>query len=277
MPVIAMTREMGSKGKDVAMALAEELDLRLVQHELVEHVAERMHADTSSVNHFLEGTASLLERWGMDADDLSLRTAEEILDIAEQDNVLFRGWGATHVLMRVPHALCVRVCAPMRARTVEMMTRLGIEDERLAEAEIRKSDDAHSRVLSKLFHADWDDPLEYDATLNLERMSVAACVGVIKQLVASEDYAVTDHSRAVLRHLRTEARIKAALREHNLMRRAGPSFEVILDPLNGEVTLRGVVYDDEFKNAAVEVVQSVEGVGKVIDDMYVPRIVTFGP
>ena len=43
MPGLAMTRKMGSKGKNVAMAIAEELGLTIVQHELIDHVAEQDH------------------------------------------------------------------------------------------------------------------------------------------------------------------------------------------------------------------------------------------
>ena len=63
MAVITMTREMGSLGRDVALGLADRLGLELVQHELVEHIAEKMHMRESSVNRFLEGRSSLLERW----------------------------------------------------------------------------------------------------------------------------------------------------------------------------------------------------------------------
>jgi len=43
MTVIAMTREMGSLGKDVAAALADQMGLKVVHHELVEHgLAERL-------------------------------------------------------------------------------------------------------------------------------------------------------------------------------------------------------------------------------------------
>ena len=42
MTVIAMTREMGTRGKDVAAGLAERLGIEVVHHEVVErHLAER--------------------------------------------------------------------------------------------------------------------------------------------------------------------------------------------------------------------------------------------
>ena len=63
MPVIAMTREMGSRGKDVALGVASRLGLEVVHHEIVERsVAERLDMPESSVHRFLEGQASLWER-----------------------------------------------------------------------------------------------------------------------------------------------------------------------------------------------------------------------
>ena len=50
MAIITMTREMGSLGRDVALGLADRLGLDLVQHELVEHIAEKMHMQEGSVN-----------------------------------------------------------------------------------------------------------------------------------------------------------------------------------------------------------------------------------
>ena len=60
MTVIAMTREMGSLGKDVAAGLADQMGLTVVHHELVEHnLAERLGVQESAVHRYLEGGASL--------------------------------------------------------------------------------------------------------------------------------------------------------------------------------------------------------------------------
>ena len=63
MPVIAMTREMGSGGREVAQCVAEKLRLTVVLHHMVEHdIAEHLHARESAVHHLLEGGATLLDR-----------------------------------------------------------------------------------------------------------------------------------------------------------------------------------------------------------------------
>ena len=114
MPVIAMTREMGSKGKDVAIGLAEQIGIHIVHHNLVEHsLSERLQAPESDVHRHLEGKTSLLDRWKLPDRNLSNMTACEVLELAEQGNVIIRGWGSTHLLRSVGHVLCVRVCAPL--------------------------------------------------------------------------------------------------------------------------------------------------------------------
>ncbi len=59
MPVIAMNQEMGSQGKFVAEKLAEELGLDIVRHEIMQHVAEKMHMRKSTLQRFLEGKARI--------------------------------------------------------------------------------------------------------------------------------------------------------------------------------------------------------------------------
>ena len=79
MAVIAMTREMGSLGKDVAAGLAEQMGLTVVHHELVEHhLAEKLGVQESTVHRYLEGEASLLERWKIDKQKLSRFTADSL-------------------------------------------------------------------------------------------------------------------------------------------------------------------------------------------------------
>ena len=277
MAVIAMTREMGSRGREVAVGLVERLGIEVVQHELIEHVAQRMHVRESAVNHLLEGTASMLERWGVKSDDLSLYTTEEILDRAQAGDVLFRGWGATHVLRKVPHALCLRVCASEVSRAREIARRIGVDDANVGLKEIRKSDEAHDRVMHQLFHIDWQDPAGYDLVLNTDRFSIDSCVDLVVEALRRPEFEQTDASLARLKDLRIEAQIRTALRENSATNRISPSFEFALEPGTGRVTLSGVVLDYAFKDAAREVVSAVDGVAEVIDEVIVPGPAQYGP
>ena len=183
MTVIAMTREMGTRGKDVAAGLADTLGLNVIHHELVEqHLAERLKTTESTVHRFMEGEASMWERWKIDAKRLSRYTAEEILELAETGNALIRGWGAAQLLRDVQHVIRVRVFAPMSDRIREMKQRLGTNDEGLVEREIERNDAAHTRAIQRQFGGDWRDPGSYDIVLNSGRMPIDACVRQIRLL-----------------------------------------------------------------------------------------------
>jgi cytidylate kinase len=92
MTVIAMTREIGSHGTDVAAAIARELGLKVVNSEIVAaNVAGGLGIQESALQRYLQGSASLLERWLIDKRKLSRLTAEEVFGLAQQGDVLIRG------------------------------------------------------------------------------------------------------------------------------------------------------------------------------------------
>jgi hypothetical protein len=128
MPVIALTQEMGSLAKDVAIQLAEEMQLTMMRHEVVEHVASKMHVPRSLINRLREGKAGPIERLTADRDSMAVYTAEEVLEFAAQGNVILRGWGATMLLRPVPHVVCVRITRPFDKRVQWLMDHLDTDD-----------------------------------------------------------------------------------------------------------------------------------------------------
>src|SRR5947207_1468942 len=125
MTVIAMTRELGSLGTEVAAGLADRLGLTIIDSEIVANaIAERLGVGEGAVRRYVDGSASLLERWQINRRKLSRYTCEEILGLAQRGNVLIRGWGAAMLLHDMPQVISVRVCAPMGHRVRVMMERL---------------------------------------------------------------------------------------------------------------------------------------------------------
>ena len=116
MPVIAMTQEMATLGKDVALGVCEALGLQQVRHEVGDVVAGRMQVKKSLIRRIREGKASKIEKWAADEKTISIFTAEEVYDLAVKGGVLIRGWGGTLLLRDVPHIPRIRVCAPSEVR-----------------------------------------------------------------------------------------------------------------------------------------------------------------
>ena len=263
MPVIAMTREMGSLGKVVAAGLADQMGLTVVHHELVEHnLAERLGVQESAVHRYLEGGASLLERWKIDKEKLSRYTAEEILELANKGNVVIRGWGAVAVLRAVPHVLRVRVCAPMPSRERVMMERLGLKSPSEATSEILQNDAAHARIMRGFFGVNWEDPQLYHVVLNTGAVPVDACVSIVRLLAERPEFKVTDETRSVLADKLMESRVRAAL---------GDAFAtpITVKVAMGKVTLTGTTMSPVSN--VEELVRSVPGVTEVENRIVVVR------
>ena len=258
MAVIAMTREMGTLGKDVVAGLAERLGLEVIQHGLVEHdIAENAGLPENKVHRFLEGEASLLERWRIDRRRMQCCTAQEIFELAAKDNVLIRGWGSVYLLRSVPHVLSVRVCAPMEFREAVVMQRLGLKDRAAARREIERDDAAHNGAMQGMFGIDWTDPAHYTIVLNMARIPVQECVDCIVRLVQSPAFAETENSKAELKDQLISARVRSALERH-FGSDAGALVKAEVKA--GQVMLTGQMVDAHYIAEAVRLVRSVEGV-----------------
>jgi len=256
MPVIAMNQEMGSQGKLVAEKLAEELGLEIVRHEIIDHVAQKMHLRKSALQRFIEGKAGLLERMGTDEANLALFKVEEILALAAKGNVIIRGWGATHVLRPISHIPCVRIGAPFATRVKWLMTSLGTDDEEMVSEEIRHSDLTHRANMQHQFGVAWGEPMQYDITLNTERLSVATCVEQIKLLLNRPEFRETPESHAKLANLTLEYHVRAALRAST--HTADVKIAITAD--SGRVTLAGIAASAAERHDIAEIAGHVAGV-----------------
>lgn len=263
MAVIAMTQEMASLGKDVALGVAEALGLQLVRHEVGDMVAGRMQVKKSLIRRIREGKASKIEKWGADEKTISIFTAEEVLDLAVKGNVLIRGWGATLLLRAVPHVACVRVCAPLEVRVKRLMERLETDDAGLARHEIEIDDAARSQRMGEHFNITWGDPTLYDLTLNTERVSIPACIDQVVKLAGAKEFQETPQSRELLADLALQARAVAALKADP--RTSG--IDISVEPHGGRMRLRGIVVDERERGLVKEVLQPLPGVSAIDDEL----------
>jgi cytidylate kinase len=183
MPLIAMTREMGSLGKDVAAGIAARSGKRVVYHEIIEPIANKMRLRKSHVERFLDGKSGVWERLTTDRTSLSIFTADETFRFLRDGSTgVIRGWGAVHLLKEIPHVIRVRVCAPMDTRVTRMMARLATDDRANVENEIQMSEEAHTAITKRHFGVNWRDPELYDVVLSTNgsvdeasRKSLACC------------------------------------------------------------------------------------------------------
>lgn len=276
MPVIAMTREMGSGGREVAQRVADKLHLTVVLHHLVEHdIAEHLQVQESAVHHLLEGGATLLDHLRTGSKRLSHYTAEEVLDQANRGNVLIRGWGSCVILRGVPHVVRVRVCAPKEVRERAVMQRMDSDDRSAARQEIERNDSAHKIALHSAHGVDREDAMLYDLVLNTERSSVEICAKLVCDLAESAEFRETEASRAILNDKTLEAHVRLRLRERFGVGMGVSGVEATAQ--EGRIVLTGMAIHSALLDDASKLAGAVAGVKAVENRMVVvrgPRVLT---
>ena len=260
MTVIAMTQEMGSLGKDVALQTAEALGLTVVRDEMISDiVAGKMKKRKSAIRRFKEGNASLRERLGVSRKSLAVYSATEVYEYAAKGDVLIRGWGATYLLQGIPHVLRVRVCAPFERRVQWLMERLDTDNETFAQEEIHRSDAARSANIRQWFLETWGNPLDYDLVLNTGHVSIESCVELIKLMVRRPEFQQTEESQCQLINLALESKVRLVLRSNP----ATENVRISIEADNCKVVLSGIVVDENESRACESTLTKVPGVSEV--------------
>ena len=260
MPLVAMTREMGSLGKDVAAGVATRSGRKVVYHEIIEPIANKMRLRKSHVERFLDGKAGLWEKLTTDRTALSIFTADETFKFLRDDSTgVIRGWGAVHLLRNIPHVIRVRVCAPLETRITRMMDRLQTDNRETVESEIQMSEEAHTAITKRHFGVNWRDPELYDLVLCTERLSVEECVDEIDGMMKRKCFQETPDSLRMVADLAAEWSVRSALRRDERTAKT----DITVECSGAVVRLLGVVDTQNEANAAGEVARGIEGVKDV--------------
>jgi cytidylate kinase len=178
MTVITLSRELGSRGDDVAVVLAERLGLRIVGRELINRAARAAGAP--------EVALAEIDELGLLGVRISAATLAEYREkvtavLNEQANggdVLLVGRGGQVALRAQPEVLHVRIIAPLPMRVALVRERCNIS-EAAAAARVASSDKARAAFLRRTHQARWDDPLLYDLIINMAGLTVGEAVAIV--------------------------------------------------------------------------------------------------
>jgi cytidylate kinase len=259
MTVIAMTRQLGCLGTEVANGIAGRLGLKIIHSEIVaNNVAERLGVEESTVLRYVDGSAALFERLAINKRKLSRYTAEEILKLAQQGGVLIRGWGAATLLRDMPHVISVRVCASMNFRVQVMMERSGSTNAEAVRQHLERIDAAQARAMWASFNVEQEDALLYHIVLNTDRLPVDACVNAVCELARHRRFRDPATVRAEVADKFLEAKVNSALTDEISMDTAPTG--VIVSAANGRITLVGTSSSGALRGRAEGIAHRVPGV-----------------
>jgi Cytidylate kinase-like family len=252
MALIAITREMGSCGAEIAARLANALTIPVVHQEIPELVE----------SHWGEEKAKLLDpkailptgsKWLCSWSDRAVAfISAEILSIATTGSAVFRGWGAAQLFSKVPHALRVRIGAPFKVRLARMQEKTNW-DRRTVERFLRENDAIRGRLVQVYYGRDWRDPDEYDLEINTGQLSVDDAVEEILTLARRPNFQEEPETTRILNAMRLEALARATLFANPATRDCRIHVRVSGD----EMMLGGIVNDGSQRE---EVIRTLAGI-----------------
>jgi cytidylate kinase len=189
MAVITLSREMGTRGDDVARLVAGRLGLRLVGRELINRAAKEAGAPEVALAEIDE-----LGLLGVKPSAAALRLYREkvvavIQELAAAGDVLLVGRGGQVILADQPGVLHVRIIAPLDTRLALVQARCRVPAE-VAAARIEASDAAQTGFLKRHFGVRGDKAHLYDLVINRAHLDVTAAVDLVCLAAARLDSAV---------------------------------------------------------------------------------------
>ncbi len=171
-PIITVSRQHGSRGRDLASRLAERFQYTLLHRDVIDrismstgHTRRLLEAlDEHSRSQLAIWVDSMLSGRYVDETDYAVGLLKTVYSIARLGGVVVVGRGANFIV-EPTGGVHLRVVAPPGERIRNLMRRGNLTADEAAR-EIRVVDQERAKFVRKLFHRSVDDPLGYDMILN---------------------------------------------------------------------------------------------------------------
>jgi len=201
MAVITISRQFGAGGKTLGMMIAEKLNYRSLDDQIIQAIAK--HAKVSkntviSMERTAGGTlsrmiSSLLSRNYMDRltgegrgymdEEIYVQTLNDVMTtLAAEDNVILTGRGGQYILENFDGAYHLLLVANKPDRIKFMQKHYNLTDVK-AEAAVDSGEKRRANLYRKFGKKDYNDPSHYHLAINMSRVSLEEAVEMVCTLV----------------------------------------------------------------------------------------------
>lgn len=200
--VIALSRQVGTAGEEVANLVADELKLRVIDYQVIQDAAREAGVSPETVSE-AERAPSLLTRFlealarnpGIPvaawADPIPLTTTplytsndyrslieNVIRNLGTQGNCLIIGHAAQVILKDRVDVLRVLITGSVQPRVRRVMQGMGV-DEKAAHKTVEKTDAERNEFFRRFYEMRWTDASNYDVCISTDTLAPADAASVI--------------------------------------------------------------------------------------------------
>ena len=170
---LAVSREAGSGGEDVAQAVASRLGWGVYDKDRLDDVIQQLlisgtildTADTpGDWGH--ESSGSAIDRNLVPHEGYVPQLVQAVAEVSKRGNAVFIGRAAQFILPR-DETLAVRIVASEKYRILQITAHTGVAGAAALQS-IRAQDEARRRFAQRFFRHDLTDPHEFDLVINVE-------------------------------------------------------------------------------------------------------------
>jgi cytidylate kinase len=204
--VVCISAVDGARGEDVAPAVAERLDFKLVDEEIIHKAAKEANLDPSHVAEVERrrsmairildslGSSTSLSTYAMagyvpghDApvdSDLRGLIRATIEEVAQRGDAVIVAHAASMALGERSDVLKVMLTASRSARQLVLVEQRDL-DEKAAAKELDKGDANRADYLKRFYGITQESPADYDLVLNTDRLGTEGAVDLIVQVAGA--------------------------------------------------------------------------------------------
>ncbi|MCA0296631.1 MAG: cytidylate kinase-like family protein [Actinobacteria bacterium] len=182
MPVITVSRQLGSHGARIARQLAAELGFDFVDKSTINKVIRQYGVTRLDVLH--DHKPKIWELFNADSATTIEMMNQTIAAFAARGNVVILGRGGFRVLQDMADVVNVFIKAPDAVRARRIAKRNSIAPGEAAEL-IKADDELRARFVRLFYNAGWADESGFDLVIDSEASSDAEAIAQIRTAVAA--------------------------------------------------------------------------------------------
>jgi cytidylate kinase len=237
MAILTISREFRSGGQEIGAAVAERMRYDYVGKErILSDLRGQGERWIALLNEVDEDRPTVWDKFDWEYQGLMALMESYIYDRAMDDRVVIVGRGSNFLLEGIPHALRIRLTAPIERR-VESVMRKGGLDRKNALQLIEKMDNDRAFFIRTNFHRDWYDLTAYDMVFNTTVQSFEEITDIVCNALLEKTDKLSLEVWELLRGRMLAARIRAHIATNPQIK--VPTLKVFFD--GKSIILRGVV------------------------------------
>ena len=184
---ICISRKIGVGAVELADMLAERLEFRVVDREMIEYIAENGKLSEKTVAYYDERYADKIDEFmsflfrekSFTMSDYTRRLVSAIYAMADDGPTIFVGRGA-HLVLPRESVLAIRLIASKSYRIYRLARVLDVSPD-LAVMELEELDNLQRKFFKKAYNVKDASPYEFDLVLNLDHLRTLSCAADIIQ------------------------------------------------------------------------------------------------